>query len=182
MVGTAQVRLCPPYETNRHCEERSDEAIHSFFAPWHGLLPPSPRLRRTRRFARNDEQTHLHDLAARFARGLLEIRRPLQTEGAGNAGCALHPRSRVQCAQEVRTRAYRFSGGNPTFPAQGKINSSVKFYEVACSSHPIDRANNIPITSHITSLDFPHTFGTKPGYKTWHAGNATTVWKAEPHA
>src|SRR5712671_5373238 len=35
------------------------------------------------------------------------ISRPLKTEGAGNAGCALHPRSRVQCAQEVRTRAYR---------------------------------------------------------------------------
>jgi hypothetical protein len=31
----------------------------------------------------------------------------LNTEGAGNAGCALHPRSRVQCAQRVRTRAYR---------------------------------------------------------------------------
>ena len=29
------------------------------------------------------------------------------TEGAGNAGCALHPRSRAQCAQEVRARAYR---------------------------------------------------------------------------
>src|SRR6478609_232324 len=32
---------------------------------------------------------------------------PLKTEGAGNAGCALHPRSRAQCAQEVRARAYR---------------------------------------------------------------------------
>src|SRR6266403_6114848 len=30
-----------------------------------------------------------------------------KSEGAGNAGCALHPRSRVQCAQRVRTRAYR---------------------------------------------------------------------------
>jgi hypothetical protein len=39
-------------------------------------------------------------------------------EGAGNAGCALHPRSRVQKAQGKRTRAYRFSGGNPAFPAQ----------------------------------------------------------------
>ena len=29
----------------RHCEERSDEAIHSFFTPLDGLL----------RFARNDE-------------------------------------------------------------------------------------------------------------------------------
>ena len=36
----------------------------------------------------------------------------------GNAGCALHPRSRVQNAQTKRTRAYRFSGGSPAFPAQ----------------------------------------------------------------
>jgi hypothetical protein len=42
----------------------------------------------------------------------------LKQEGAGNAGCALHPRSRVQNRQRKRTRAYRFSGGTPTFPAQ----------------------------------------------------------------
>ena len=36
---------------------------------------------------------------------------PLESEGAGKAGCALHPRSRVQNAQTKRTRAYRFSGG-----------------------------------------------------------------------
>ena len=41
-----------------------------------------------------------------------------EEEGAGNAGCALHPRSRVQKHKEMRTRAYRFSGGNPAFPAQ----------------------------------------------------------------
>jgi hypothetical protein len=46
----------------------------------------------------------------------LKISRP--SEGAGNAGCALHPRSRVQMGNEKRTRAYRFSGGHPTFPAQ----------------------------------------------------------------
>jgi hypothetical protein len=39
-------------------------------------------------------------------------------EGAGKAGCALHPRSRVQICTKKRTRAYRSSGGNPTFPAQ----------------------------------------------------------------
>jgi hypothetical protein len=39
-------------------------------------------------------------------------------EGAGNTGCALHPRSRVQKCTKKRTRAYRFSGGNPAFPAQ----------------------------------------------------------------
>src|SRR3979409_1994995 len=47
-------------------------------------------------------------LATHCARGLQVSLRPLsKSEGAGNAGCALHPRSRVQCAQEVRTRAYR---------------------------------------------------------------------------
>ena len=38
-------------------------------------------------------------------------RSPSEREGAGKTGCALHPRSRVQCAsKEKRTRAYRFSG------------------------------------------------------------------------
>jgi hypothetical protein len=31
----------------------------------------------------------------------------LTNEGAGNAGCALHPRSRVQRVEKKRTRAYR---------------------------------------------------------------------------
>ena len=39
---------------------------------------------------------HLRNLAARCARGLHEIIRLRKREGAGNAGCALHPRSRVQ--------------------------------------------------------------------------------------
>src|SRR3979411_467561 len=43
---------------------------------------------------------------------------PRPIEGAGNAGCALHPRSRVQTCTKKRTRAYRFSGGIPAFPAQ----------------------------------------------------------------
>ena len=37
---------------------------------------------------------------------------------AGKTGCALHPRSRVQRQRRRRTRAYRFSGSNPAFPAQ----------------------------------------------------------------
>jgi hypothetical protein len=43
---------------------------------------------------------------------------PPREEGAGKAGCTLHPRSRVQSAQGKRTRAYRFSGGIPAFPAR----------------------------------------------------------------
>jgi len=41
-----------------------------------------------------------------------------QMEGAGKAGCALHPQSRVQMEIGKRTRAYRFSVGIPAFPAQ----------------------------------------------------------------
>jgi len=48
--------------------------------------------------------------------GLLIDLRP--KEGAGNAGCALHPRSRVQNCAKNRTRAYRFSENTPAFPAQ----------------------------------------------------------------
>ena len=48
----------------------------------------------------------------------MKIVRP-KKKGAGKAGCALHPRSRVQCAfSKKRTRAYRFSGSCPAFPAQ----------------------------------------------------------------
>jgi hypothetical protein len=62
------------------------------------------------------QQIHVHILAAGDARGLRFV--SLKLEGAGNAGCALHPRSRVQKAKGKRTRAYRFSGGTPAFPAQ----------------------------------------------------------------
>jgi len=44
---------------------------------------------------------------------------PQKIEGAGKTGCALHPRSHVQrCTWQKRTRAYRFSGSSPAFPAQ----------------------------------------------------------------
>ena len=47
------------------------------------------------------------------------LSRLLETEGAGNAGCALHPRSRVPMRKRKwRARAYRCSGGSPTSPAQ----------------------------------------------------------------
>ena len=56
-------------------------------------------------------QTQLLDLAAGYARALPEIPSPSRSEGAGKAGCALHPRSRVQVGgRRRRTRAYRFSG------------------------------------------------------------------------
>ena len=70
------------------------------------------------RFARNDGWAEFGLLAALIARGL-QLRLSLQNlKGAGKTGCTLHPRSRVQFAQTKRTRAYRFSGNTPAFPAQ----------------------------------------------------------------
>ena len=43
----------------------------------------------------------------------------LQSEGAGKTGCRLHPRSRVPMhTTRCGTRAYRYSGSIPAFPAQ----------------------------------------------------------------
>ncbi len=43
---------------------------------------------------------------------------PLNKEGAGNAGCALHPRSRVQRVERKAHTSIQGSGEHPTFPAQ----------------------------------------------------------------
>jgi hypothetical protein len=66
-----------------------------------GVLGPPPSRRTTASVwrLRCDFRTWLHILAARSARGLHQ-RCPSRREGAGNAGCALHPRSRVQIAQK----------------------------------------------------------------------------------
>ena len=82
------------------------------------------------RFARNDGWIQFRDLAALIARGLRLSLPSIETEGAGKTGCALHPRSRVHLRKKTRTRAYRSSGSIPAFPAQGKIYSPVKLYEV----------------------------------------------------
>ena len=41
-----------------------------------------------------------------------------KTEGTGKTGCALHPRSRVQCALENAHTSIQVSGNTPAFPAQ----------------------------------------------------------------
>ena len=95
----------------RHCEKRSDEAIQLGCAGegQAGLL----------RFARNDDSSDKTSrsrrlIGARFS-GSSAL---LKTEGAGKTGCALHPRSRAQLHKTKRTRAYRFSGSIPAFPAR----------------------------------------------------------------
>ena len=43
---------------------------------------------------------------------------PLRNEGAGNAGCALHPRSRVPKVAQLAHTSIQGSGNTPTSPAQ----------------------------------------------------------------
>jgi hypothetical protein len=122
--------------------------------PQRGALPNG-----LRRFARNDgrlaarlisdsfgfrfnfqaSRTCVRIAAARCARVLRGIAALAKhREGAGKAGCALHPRSRVQRQNRKRTRAYRFSGGNPAFPARWVTAYSAlsPVTGLSCHRHP----------------------------------------------
>src|SRR6266536_88431 len=52
-----------------------------------------------------------------FARGLLELAAPKE-RARGRPGARCTRGLACKCTQRTRTRAYRFSGGNPAFPAQ----------------------------------------------------------------
>ena len=78
------------------------------------------------RCARNDVagvaiHFHIPDTRPR-SRGTIypsfAIRRSPSNEGAGNAGCALHPRSRVRSRIKKLHTSIQGSGEHPTFPAQ----------------------------------------------------------------
>jgi hypothetical protein len=47
------------------------------------------------------------------------IFRPLELEGAGNAGCALHPQSRVRKLESTRGSHHRFTGAIRHSPRNG---------------------------------------------------------------
>ena len=73
------------------------------------------------RHLKQQTQLHRHNftISPRHPRELFQKTfRPSKEEGAGKTGCTLHPRSRAQRHTRKRARAYRFSGGNPAFPAQ----------------------------------------------------------------
>src|SRR5450631_3129524 len=79
--------------------------------------PQAGEVTRVRAYGLQTANTASHCRGADSARGVHRLPPSPRTEGAGKAGCALHPRSRV-LKWKKRTRAYRFSGGNPAFPAR----------------------------------------------------------------
>ena len=66
-------------------------------------------------FADDDDGIRLCILATHYARGLLETV-PRKSEGAGNAGCRLHPRSRVQDALENAHTSIQVQPEQPGIP------------------------------------------------------------------
>ena len=85
-----------------------------------GTLPPSlVELPRTWSLCPPYESiAHFHLLATRFRPSDANSLPPSKIEGAGNAGCALHLRSRVpKCVKKAHT-SIQVSGGSPTSPAQ----------------------------------------------------------------
>ena len=58
------------------------------------------------------------NLATHSARGFAIKFPALHSEGAGKAGCALHPRSRVQNARVKTHTSIQVQRRHPTFPAQ----------------------------------------------------------------
>ena len=69
-------------------------------------------------FAGDDDGMCVSILAAHCARGFAIRSRPSIKRAQGMPGAGWHPRSRVQIAQKMRTRAYRYSRSSPAFPAR----------------------------------------------------------------
>jgi len=105
---------------------------------------------------------HLRILAARCARGLLEFLHPLRTEGAGNAGCALHPRSRVQCAQKSAHTSIQGSGEHPTFPAQWLygLSRALPGERLFCLRRPSEALASSELDAS-TATSGPHVFAVR---------------------
>jgi hypothetical protein len=110
-------REAPPDDRHRDlsavAQRAKAEAIHSGH-PKGGLLRQA-KTDRELRFECQTADTPPHSRGGRRPR--FAFRCPSK-EGAGNAGCALHPRSRVQKAERKSHTSIQGSGGNPTFPAQ----------------------------------------------------------------
>ena len=62
------------------------------------------------------KQAQLRDLAAQFARVLLETSRPLNNEGAGNAGRPMRPIAACAMVVVERTRVSQVTPVSPSIP------------------------------------------------------------------
>ena len=124
----------PRYGSSRPCERRDPYAVSSILwvmrkdllnrrvvtiTAWgYGSLRAQGRRKRIRISNIACPQTQLRDLAAQFARALLLISLPSDQRAQGKPGARCTRGPVCNCYWVKRTRANRFSGGNPAFPAQ----------------------------------------------------------------
>ena len=66
----------------------------------------------------NEATWYTPAFSRRDAPEVLQIVSPQELEGAGKAGCALHPRSRVQSVEGRRHTSIQVQRRHPTFPAR----------------------------------------------------------------
>jgi hypothetical protein len=110
----------------------------------------------------HDEYARLRVLAARRARSFARTL-SLEKEGAGNAGCTLHPRSRVQTAQRKTHTSIQVQRRQSGVPAQW-------FYGL-CRASPRRRIRLVTVVSGLTVLPDPVGL-TKPP-RTWRQQRAS---------
>src|SRR6202171_5652870 len=94
--------------------------------------------------------------------------RPRKSEGAGKTGCALHPRSRVQTCTKKSTRAYRFSGNTPAFPAQWfyGLCRALPGDRLSCHRRHADRSAQLDAS---IGASGPHDFAVRvSAVRQWH--------------
>ena len=86
--------------------------------------------------------TKVRDLAAQDARVLLLIVRPLQSEGAGDAGCPMHPQPGVRIVVvSMHTSIHSGSTGNIRHPPRNGFTAySALFPGTNCFVDPVIRA------------------------------------------
>ncbi len=113
--GRDRSRVCQPHERN---ESGTVSSMSRLACQGQGEAGPGRRGGEFQIQLSNSERICVRIVATRCARALRRLPPSEEQEGAGKAGCALHPRSRVQQCTKKRTRAYRSSGGNPAFPAR----------------------------------------------------------------
>ena len=95
----------------------------------------------------------------------ISFRTSKKSEGAGNAGCALHPRSHAQVCTRSARMSIQGSGEHPTFPAQWLYGllRALPGDRLSChhrlhASDPIGSLRNICKLDASTGASGPHDF------------------------
>ncbi len=117
--------------------------------------------------------TRLRDPAARFARVVNLVSPPKRSEGAGKAGCALHPRSRVQSARRnahTSIQVQRRASGLPCAMVlrlmarspRRRIRLATVAAGLTAASDPVG-SNAPPTAWHQQRVSEPHAFAVRFG-------------------